>query len=144
MAKNLTPAQAAEKFVRRASAAVPDMIAGVKAVTENPMTKAIAKKDKLRANWTASLDNGKWERGMRRVDLPAWQSAMIDKGSGRVSAGLQQSQAKMEAFFAELLPYQADAQKAIASMPDLTLEDSIQRQVAWTRKMAAFKRRGVA
>ena len=142
MAKNQTAQSVAEKYVRRTTGAVQDMISGVQAVTENPATKAIAKKDKLTQNWNASMNDGTWEKGMKRVTLQSWQNDMVTKGAPRVAAGVQAAAPKMEAFFAELLPYQEAAQLELSRMPDLTLEDAIQKQIAWTRKMAAFKRRG--
>lgn len=140
MAKRLSAQELAEKYVRRTTAATEDMKRGVASVTVNPAEKAIAKKDKLKTNFIASIDNGKWERGMRNVTLASWQEAMSGKGAQRVAAGVQAAQAKMEKFFAELLPFQQDLQSRIATMSDLTLEDSVARASAWIRGMANFKR----
>jgi len=47
---------------------------------------------------------------------------------------------KVEAFFGELLPFQDGLKNTVDAMPDVTLEDSIQRMTTWTRGMADFKR----
>lgn len=142
MAKNQTPQSVAEKYVRRTTGAVQDMVNGVNAVTVSPTVKAVEKKDKLTQNWNAAMTSGKWERGMKRVTLDDWKKSMIEKGAPRVAAGVQAAAGKMTDFFAELIPFQDAAKAEIERMSDLTLEDSIQRMNAWTRKMASFKRRG--
>lgn len=140
MAKNLTPAQVAEKHIRRTKQAVVDMQNGVAAVTEAPSKAAVAKQDKLLSNLTASIQSGKWARNTARVTLDDWKKAMLEKGVNRVAQGLDGSQKKIEDFFAQLLPFQQNIQQEISRMPDLTLEDGINRATAWMRKMATFKR----
>jgi hypothetical protein len=132
----------AEKWVRRTQAANQDMVNGVNAVTVNPAQQAIAKEQKLLNNITESITSGKWRRGMQAVTLESWKQAMIQKGAPRVSQGVQSAQGKYEAFQAELIPYQDQLQSKLANMPDLTLEDSINRAVTWMRGMSSFKRRG--
>ena len=140
MAKNLSPQQIAEKHNRRTKAANQDMIAGVQNVTENPAEKAVQKKDKLVNNWNAAMQDGKWERGMKRVTLEGWQKSMVEKGAGRVAAGLDASMAKTEQFFSELIPFQSDLQSKVGKMPDLTIDDSIARSAEWIRGMSKFRR----
>lgn len=140
MAKNLTPQQVAEKHGRRTKAAIQDMAEGVRNVTEAPAIKAVAKQDKLINNWNESITSGRWAQRMKTVTLDDWKKAMLEKGLNRVSAGIDASQGKMEAFYAELLPYQNDLSRKIANMPDLTLEDSIQRATTFIRGMANFRK----
>ncbi len=142
MAKKLTPQEYAEKHARRATAAIPDMVKGVQAVTEAPGAKAAKKADKMLANLTASVQSGRWAKRVGAVSLSDWQNAMITKGATRLAAGIEAGKGKMEAFAAELLPFQDDLSKKISTMPDLTLEDSIGRATAWMRGMATFKKRG--
>lgn len=136
------PKAIAEKFVRRTQAATQDMTNGVNAVTINPAQQAIAKEAKLLQNVTQAIQSGKWRRGMQTVTLESWKQAMIQKGAPRVSAGVQAAQGKMEQFYGELLPYQEQLQTKLSTMPDLTLEDSINKAVTWMRGMSNFKRRG--
>jgi len=140
MAKD--PKQVAEKWVRRTQAATQDMINGVNNVVKNPAEQAIQKEQKLVTNWNASIQSGKWKRGMQTVTLDGWKQSMIQKGAPRVSAGVQTAQSKQEQFYSELLPYQDAMQTKLATMPDITLEDSINKAVEWMRGMSKFRRRG--
>lgn len=141
MAK-LTPAEYREKHARRLKGATEDMRLGVEKVTESPTMKAAAKKDKMKARLNAALDSGKWERGLKRVTLEDWKRQMIDKGVGRVAAGIDGAAAKVEAFAAELLPFQDTLKGSITKMPDVTLEDNINRMTTFIRGMAKFQRKG--
>lgn len=136
------PKSIGEKWVRRTQAATQDMVNGVNAVTVNPAQQAIAKEQKLLNNVTQAIQSGKWRRGMQTVTLEGWKASMVQKGAPRVAAGAQSSQGKMEQFYSELLPYQEQLQTKLNAMPDLTLEDSINKMVTWTRGMSNFKRRG--
>ena len=140
MANNLSPSAIAEKHARRTIGASQDLIAGVNSVTVSPTEQAAKKQDKLIQNWTDAVQSGKWARGLRAVSLDDWKKAMIEKGAPRVAAGIANSRAKIEAFFAELLPYQADLSAKISQMPDLTLEDSIARMTAQVRGMSNFRK----
>lgn len=140
MAK-LTPAEFADKWQRRIKAAQSDISSGVDATTEAPTKKAAAKKEKMRANINAALDSGKWERGLNRVTLDEWKDKMKTLGVSRIAAGADASGMKVQSFAEELLPFIEARQKEITSMPDVTLEDNIQRMTAFIRGMSEFKRK---
>lgn len=140
MAK-LTAKEFQEKHARRLKAALPDMQRGVEGVTESPTAKAAQKADKMRANMLAAIDNGKWAAGLNRVSLDEWKTKMIEKGLNRVSSGIDGAAAKVEAFAGELLPYIDKAQASVKKMPDVTLEDNINRMTSFVRDMAKFKRK---
>ena len=131
----------AAKWAQRLSGATNEIKAGVMATTVAPSTKAIAKKDKFRQNLLRSIDNGDWEAGLAKVTLPMWQKAMLDKGLGRIASGAQAAQGDFGNFMQELLPYQESVSNQISSMPDLTLEDNIQRMATYVREMSKFKRK---
>jgi len=139
MAK-LTPAQITEKHARRLKGAVEDMRTGVNNVTESPTQKAAKKIDKMRQNILAAIDSGKVERGLNRVSLDDWKRSMVDVGIPRVAAGIDNAQAKVEAFYSELMPHIDKLQAEVKRLPDVSLEDGIQRMVTFTRGMAKFKR----
>lgn len=134
----LTPKQAQEKHNRNLKGSLPDMRIGINAVTEAPGKKAAEQADKMLANLTESVRSGKWANNVAAVTLEQWKSDMIDKGLGRVAAGIDASADKVESFFAELFPFQDTLQRKLETMPDLTLEDSIQRMTEWVRGMAGF------
>jgi hypothetical protein len=137
----VTPDQYVEKHARRLKGALPDMEAGIDRVTSAPTAAAAAKKEKMRSNITAALDSGKWERGLRRVSLEEWKDKMKRKGLGRVATGVDEAAQKVRSFAADLLPFEDGLKGTVDKMPDTTLEDSINRMVAWTRGMAKFSRK---
>ncbi len=139
MAK-LTPQEFQEKHNRRLKAASEDMRLGVERVTEAPTLKAAKSVQKMRVNILKAIDDGKWEAGLKRVTLDDWKSKMINKGVGRVAAGIDEAAPKVIAFAEKLLPHIDAGKAAIEKLPDVTLEDSIARMTTFTRHMAKFKR----
>lgn len=139
MAK-LTASEFAEKWARRLQASAPDIQKGISRVDQSPTEKAAAKQDKMLQNVTAAVQSGKWAAGLRRVTLSDWKSAATNKGIPRISQGVTGAQPKVTEFATQLLSFQDSLQGKIQSMPDLTLEDSINRMNTWVRGMATFKR----
>ena len=139
MAK-LTPLEFQEKHARRLKAAVEDVRKGIDRVTESPTEKAAAKQDKMLTALTASVTSGKWAQGLKRVSLEDWKRKARDIGVNRIAAGIDGAKDKVVAFAEELLPH-IDRQKSkIAGMPDVTLDDNINRMTTFIRGMADFKR----
>ncbi len=139
MAK-VTPEEYQEKHARRLKASVPDIQRGVERVTRNPMEQAAAKKDKMLANLTAAVTDGKWERGLKKFSLEDWKSKMVNKGVQRLSSGIDGARDKVIEFAGELLPHVDAGVSKVKGMPDLTIEDSIQRSATFIRHMAGFRR----
>lgn len=136
----LTAQEFAEKWQRRLTAASPDIQKGINRVDTAPTEKAAAKKDKMLQNLTMAVQSGKWETGLRRVTLSDWKSAAINKGIPRISQGVMGATGKVTDFASQLLAFQDGLQSKVNSMPDLTLQDSINRAVAWIQGMSSFKR----
>jgi len=134
----VTPQQFQEKQARRLKGATQDIVNGVQNVTEAPTQKAAAKADKWVNAVTNSVD--KWKRGLSKVTLDEWKSSMIDKGVARIAQGIDAAAPKVVAFAEKLLPYVDEGRKKIQSMPDISLEDSKQRAVAWIDHMAKFQK----
>jgi len=139
MAK-LTPQEFQEKHARRLTASVEEVRRGVDKVTVNPCELAAKKKDKMLANLTIAVNDGRWERGLKRVTLEDWKSKTRDVGAGRIAAGIQAAAAKVVAFAEELLPHIDAGQVLLKTMPDITLEDNIARMDTFVRHMAKMKR----
>lgn len=134
----LTPQEFREKHARRLKQSVPDISAGIQRVTEAPGPKAAAKVDKMRTNLLAAIDSGKWGNRLKAVSLEAWKKAALEKGVNRISAGIDGAAAKVEDFAAQLLPFQDKLKADVARLPDVTLEDNIQRMTTFIRGMAKF------
>jgi len=140
MAKlTITPEQFVEKHARRLKGALEDMRRGVEAVDVAPGKRAADKADKMRAGIMRALDDGTWKRRVGAVTLEEWKRSMLDKGLGRVAAGVDGAADKVSSFAAQLLAQESALQGEISKMPDLTLEDSIGRMTAWIRGMAKFE-----
>jgi len=139
MAK-LTAQQFQEKHARRLTAAVQDVKDGIDRVTINPCEQAAAKQAKMLANLTASVNDGRWAAGLKRVSLEDWKKKARDVGAGRIPAGIAAAKDKVIAFAEQLLPHIDAGQAKIANLPDITLEDNINRMVEFTRHMASMKR----
>ena len=140
MAK-LSPQEFREKHARNLKNSTMDIQAGVGRVTEAPGKKAAAKADKMKANLVKSIDDGTWSKRVGAVTLEDWKSKMIDKGIGRIASGIDAAGPKVEDFAAQLLPAIDAAQAKVKGMPDMTLDDNINRMVTMTREMSKFKKR---
>lgn len=139
MAK-LTPTEFQEKHARRLKASVEDVRRGIDRVTESPTEKAIAKQDKMVTNLTAAVASGKWAAGLKRVSLEEWKRKARDIGVNRIAAGIDGAKDKVTSFAEELLPHIDRQQAKIKAMPDVTLDDNINRMTTFIRGMAEFKR----
>jgi len=139
MAK-LTAQQFQEKHARRLKAAVEDVRQGIDRVSENPCEKAAAKQDKMLTNLTAAVQNGKWSAGLKRVTLEEWKRKARDIGVNRIAAGIDGAKDKVVAFAEVLLPHIDRGRDKIKAMPDVTLDDNINRMTSFIRHMSDFKR----
>ena len=140
MAKK-TPAESAEKWARNLKGSVPDIEAGVDRVTEAPGVKAAAQSAKMLANLTEKVRDGTWAQRVKAVPLEEWQEKMKSKGISRIAQGVDGATAKTEDFFSQLFAYQDSIASKLAGMPDLTLEDSINRMTTYVRDMAKFSKK---
>ena len=134
-----TPEQTARKWNSRLKAATQEIREGVEGVTENPADAAAAAADK----WVQRVSDSRarYVAGLGRVTLDDWKQATINKGIPRIAAGADAAVQDVEAFQGELMQYQATIDRELASMPDVTLEDSIARATHQMRRMSEFHRR---
>lgn len=133
------PTQVAAKWAQRAQGATQALQDGINNVQTAPGALAAAKQDKMLQNLTAAITSGKWANNVSAVTLQQWKDSMLTKGVQRYGAGVSAAQPKMQAFMTKLLPFQANIQAQLAAMPDLTLQDNIQRAVFMMTEMAKFK-----
>lgn len=140
MAVKLNPQEATAKHAARLKASTGEIQKQVGKVTVAPGQQAAKKADKMLTNITNSITSGRWGRRVASVSLNDWQDAMIKKGIPRIAAGIDAAAPKVEAFFSEFFPHLEKVQSEVASMPDLTLEDNINRMVHSVRRNAEFKR----
>jgi hypothetical protein len=142
MAKiSMTPEQYTEKHSRRLKASIDDIRSGIDKVSESPTAKAAKKQDKMLQNLQAAVTSGKWASRLNSVSLEQWKDKAINKGLSRIASGIDGAQAKVNSFASQLLPYESSLQDSINKMPDLTLEDSVNRASTWIRGMSKFTRK---
>lgn len=142
MAKiRMTAEEFQEKHARRLKGSLDDIRTGIQKVTESPTAKAAKKQDKMLNNLTQAVTSGRWAARLNSVDLSTWQQKTIDKGLGRIASGIDGAKDKTIAFAGQLLSYEGTLQESVSKMPDLTLEDSVNRATAWIRGMNKFQRK---
>lgn len=139
MAK-LTPTEFQEKHARRLKGAASDIRSGIEKVTESPTKKAATKIEKMRQNWLAKIDDGTTKKRLEAVTLEDWKRQAINVGIGRIAQGIDGAADKVVSFAEKLLPAVDAAQSKIKAMPDLTLEDNINRMTTFIREMAKFRK----
>lgn len=135
----VTPDEFVEKHARRTIAAIPDYKKGIGNVTEAPGIKAAAKADKMLAKLTEAVSSGKWAARVSSVPLSEWQKQAIDKGAGRINAGVAGASDKVRAFASQLIPELERIKGEVDRMDDLTLQDSIARMTHQVIEMSKFE-----
>ena len=136
----MSPSEYADKWGRRLKGSTEDIRRGVTAVTEAPGIKAAQKVEKMKANLMRSLEDGTWEKRVASVSLEDWKQQTLKKGIGRISQGVDGAGGKMQDFASEFFPHLEEGQRKVDAMPDITLEDNINRASEMMRHNAKFKR----
>ena len=115
---------------------------GVKAVTESPGAKAA----KAKAAWVKAMTSaevqGRWAKQVGKVTLEEWQNAMINKGIPNITTGVNNAKPKMTAFMTWLISQENTLLTSINAMPNLTLNDRINRATSWMKGMNAKPYKG--
>lgn len=135
----LTPQEAAEKYVRRASAATTDYTLGVSKVSVAPGELAAQQVQKAQQNYAAKMADGTWANRTRAVSLQTWKDAATNKGGARYAGGVQAAEGKVAAALQQILPAVDAARAKVRAMPSTTVEQRIQRSVAFQTEMAKFR-----
>jgi hypothetical protein len=136
---SITPQDMNKKWSTAMKNAIPYIQQGVNNVTESPMAKAALKADKMLNNLTQAVQSGRWATALNNVSLQSWKDVTSKKITSSLSAGVDAAQQKQTAFATWLIGVENAGLAQIASMPDVTLDDSINRSVAWQRYMANNK-----
>lgn len=135
--KNITPQQAAQKWVDRLSAATNAIRDGVNNVKRAPGEMAAEHRDLYLQGVTANV--GKWARNVAAVSLADWKRLTIDKGLPRVAPGAAAAKDKFTRFMTDWLNFQQQVvQPALQSQPRGTIDQNIQRAVTVMRLAHEF------
>jgi len=136
----LTPEEVASKQANRLKGATEDIRKGIERVTVSPTSQAAGKIQKMRANLIAKIDDGTVEKRLRAVSLDDWKKRASTTGVNRISEGIDNAHDKQVLFYGKLLPAQDALKATIKDMPDITLEDNINRMTTFIRGMSKFRK----
>lgn len=124
---NKTASDISQKWNQNMKASVSYIQKGIDSVTESPMEKAASKSDKMLQNLTQAVSSGKWANSLRNVSLQDWKTKTKEKVAQRLAQGVDQAMSKRQAFDTWLVNTLNDILPTVANMPDMTLEDSVNR-----------------
>ena len=127
----------AQKWTSKTSASQQDYVDGVQGTQKDPTQLAINNQQRLLANFTASVNSGKWANKLRAVGKGGWQQAVADKASN-FSTGVNAATGKVATAFAPLLQFENNLQQQVESMPNVTDTDRENRMLAWVRGMRTY------
>lgn len=134
----LDPATVAKKWAQNLGNSVQQIQASVNAVTTSPTQQAAAAVNVWQARMQDPQTAAKYVKGLQRVTLQQWQSAMNQKGVPRIASGAQQAVGKMTTFLQAFLPYEAQGVAQVKNMPDVTLQDRINRATFMIQYLSQF------
>lgn len=138
----LAPDAVSSKWGTHMKSAVPDIVSGVTALTEDPGQKAVAAQEKMLAKITESITSGVWAKRRLEVSLPEWKEKTIAKVKSRLSGGVDGAMPKRKKFDVWLVGRLNAVLPTISAMPSMTLEDSKQRMIALVDHMAGERYKG--
>jgi hypothetical protein len=136
-AVTLQPGQISTKWGTNLKQAMPSIQAGIDAVTVSPGEKAANAQDKYLNGVQRAVSGGRFAAGCRSFTLQDWKTRAKEKTQTRLSGGVDAAMPKRQRFDTWLVNTLNGLLPSIASMPDMTLEDSIARATAMIRGMAA-------
>jgi hypothetical protein len=135
----VTAQQWAQSWANGMSGADAKIRAGVMATVLSPGQEALGSIAKMRANWIAAIDSGRWAIAMGAMTVQEWQQAMIQKGLPRIADGVAAGKPKVQAYANIAIPVMQALQAQIHAMPKTTPAESEARVLAWMRGMRNAK-----
>lgn len=139
MAVKLTAQQIAEKQASRLKGSLDMVRLGVENVQTAPGQKAAAQAAKWQAAMSSQETLNKWKSNVAAVTLDEWKTSMLTKGVNRIPAGIDAALDKVVAYYEKAIPHINRGQEKLSTMPNLTLEDSVNRASFWIRHMAEMQ-----
>lgn len=136
----LTGSEFAEKWARNLGASTEYIRRGIESLTESPGAKAVQKRAKWVAKMTSAETHERWAKATGKVSLEDWKRKAIEIGLPRISSGASAATPKMAQFGEALMAYQEQGLAKLRNMPDITLEDSKARLLAWFEHMSKFRK----
>lgn len=134
----VSPQDATNKWRTNFAAAGPAYELGVSSVTTAPNARAALSLPKYLASINSKRTQDKFVANNNKVTLSAWQEAAKTFGSRNLSSGADKGAGKMTAFATKFYPFLSQGLAKINAMPNITLQDRINRAVAMMQYNATF------
>lgn len=135
-----SPQEIADRWASRLGSATNEISAGIDRVQVAPGQLAAAKADKWEQNVLAA--KAKWRARVAGTSLEAWKTAAKTIGVTRIAAGAQAKKGKMAAFLTEFGPHLDQLASKLATMPDTTFDQRMQRMIQAATHNHNFRRSG--
>lgn len=139
MAK-MTPTELAALWAQRFGGSAEKYKQGIQRVQGNPAQKAIAAQDRLLANFTAAVQDGKWAAGLSKVTEAGWKQACAEKGAPALATSARIAQEKVARAEAAMGPIRDSIVNALP--PRGTIEENLQRAYQMAMQMHNARKRG--
>lgn len=136
----MSPAELAAKWARNFGGSSEQYKAGIARVQGNPAQKAIAAQDRLLANFTAAVVDGKWANGLSKVTEAGWKQAATEKGAPALATAARVAQDKVQRAEQVMGPIRDGI---VASLPARGgIEENLNRAREMALKMHEARKRG--
>jgi hypothetical protein len=128
-----TVQQAAQKYAANGAAAASEWQAGAGRFEGDPTALAAANLTKAKTNYSAAIDSGRTARALAAAGKSGWLNGVNRPESASAYSGgiTGKGQAKWAAKMNQWFPVFDSLSRQIATMPNATTQDSINRVAAW-------------
>lgn len=137
----VTPQQAAAQLRSRIGQSGQQYAAGIERVTVNPAETAIANKDKWVAGIQEAIQNDRYAKGLANVTLQSWKQAATQFGTQRYTQSAAKAEENYLRFANDFFPYLQQVENEIAAMPNLTLQDRLDRMLHNANRLHEYRNR---
>ncbi len=107
----ITPAEMVQKWKTKVQSSGAAYAAGVQNTSVNPMQLAVAQQAKLLANFTASVNGGRWASRLNATPVAYWKS-QANLAQNKYAMGATTGEAKYAAFATRAQPVYAQMRQA--------------------------------
>ena len=136
----LSPSEHAARWAQQFGASAEKYKAGIRKVQGNPAQRAIAAKDRLLANFTESVVNGRWEAGLANVSEASWKAACEEKGAAALATSARVAQEKVARAEAKMGPIRDGIVSSLPARGDINANLERAREIAL--RMHEARKRG--
>jgi len=130
----------ANKWEQNTTGAAEAYASGVANTDKDPTALAIAAGQRLRSNFLAAFDTGKWANNLRKAGKAKWQANVASKGQANFSTGVSAAKETFAQAIAPVLAFESNLQTQVKAMPNVTDTDRENRMLAWSRGMRKYQK----